>query len=163
MVDVASTTIVRKTVFDPKDFYVFLWNVMCNKLSYSFNEDDYSHWKKDYGTDIEFHWTFKRNMDSYTQLKIWMECKMRGLNKVKVKEGDDTVSKQSGEIELGMKAVILTDREGKWSKHWLLKHFKNRYEKTIYKELFDGYFMRLWEHLFYVESEVKSYFNIPKF
>jgi len=162
-IDIADTTIVRKTIFDHKEFYVFLWNLMTTKLGYTFNENDYSQWEKSSGTDIEFHWTFTRDFDTYTQFKIWMECKLRFLNKVKVKEGDDTVTKYDGEVELGIKGMLITDKDDKFKKNPILKHFKSFYDNIIYDETLTGYQVRMWEHIFYVEGEVKAFFDIPKF
>jgi len=161
-IPLANSQVVRKSIFNMKSFYVFLHEAMTKALGYTFNEDDYAHWKKEYGEDIEFHWTFELNKDSYVKFRIWMECKIRGANKVKVKEGDATVSKHDAEVELNIKSVFIKDVSN-WSKHPFLKHFKDFYERVIYKDTLEGYQARLWENMFWIQNEVKAWFDLPKF
>jgi hypothetical protein len=68
------------------------------------------------------------------------------------------------EVEVNMKSIIITDHEGKWAKHPILKHFQKwLYENFIYKAQLDEYKVRLWEHMFNLEGEIKAFFELPKF
>jgi len=156
---VTSAQVVRKTAFDIKDFYVTMWNYVTDSLGYGFSEDQYSQWVKGDTKDIEFHWTFTREQDDYVHFRIWVECKVRGAKKVKV--GKQSLS--SAEVEVNIKAVLVTDPGGKWGGHPILKHFKGLYENRIFKSAIDDYIARLWDQMFALEGEIKAYFDLPKF
>lgn len=161
--NIVSAQVVRKGVFSVSDFYFEIYKFITDKLGYSFSEDDYSQWNEDYGTNIEFHWTFNRKQDDYVHFRIWVECKVRGMNKVKANIGGKARETNKAELEFNVKAVLITDPGDKWAKHPILKHFQSVYENFIFKSQLDQYITRLWEHLFNVENEVKAFFELPKF
>jgi len=160
---VATAQVVRKTIFDLKNFYITMHHFIKNDLGYSFSEDDYSQWVKDGGTDIEFHWTFLKEQEDYVHFRLWIECKVRGSTKVKSKVGEVTKTLDNAELEVNIKGVIITDPFGAWGKHPILKHIQKFYEKYMYKAQIDDYVERLWEHVFTLEGEIKAFFELPKF
>lgn len=178
--EIASGNIVRKGTFDLKDFFVTLHSILKNNLGYGgFSEDDYNHYKREGDFDAEWHWTFSRNAttkDTYTNFRIWIECKARFIKKVKIKVGNEMRSTDSGEIEFNIKGVLITDPDDMWVKNKFLRFLnsigpsirgepfaKFLYEKYLYRPTYLGYLKRMWEHVFYVENEVKSFFDIPRF
>jgi len=161
---IATAQVVRKGVFDAKDFYVAMWSFMKDTLGYGFSEDQYSQWETSYGTAIEFHWTFTREQEDYVHYRIWIECKFRGLKKVKVPVNGKSKSMDKGEVEFNIKGVLILDPGNKWGSHPILKHFKDwLYEKRIYKDQIEDYIERLWEHVYNLEGEAKAFFDLPKF
>ncbi len=159
-IDIAKAQVIRKTNFSVSDLYFTIYSILVNTLGYSFNEDDYSQWEKESGRDIEFHWTFIKKMGSYVHFKIWFENKIRFIKGVKVKVGDEVKSMENAEAEINIKAVMITDPGGKWAKHSFLKYFQKFYETIIFKKTLENYTERLWENLFYVEDEIKAFFDI---
>jgi hypothetical protein len=161
---VAAAQVVRKGVFDLKDFYFHIYTHIKEGLGYgTYNEDDYAQWIGDRGKEIEFHWTFIREQEAYVHFRIWVECKIRGAKEIKTKVGEIVKKIYAGELEFNIKAVLITDPGERWGNHFILKHFRNFYEKYIYKSQIDDYIDRLWEHIYDLEGEVKAFFELPKF
>jgi len=170
-INVVATNIIRKANFEIGDYYATLWGLLRNSLGYSFNEDDYYHIRKEDSTDIEFHWTCESVRDSYVTFRIWVESKLRSLKEVRVKVGNEVRKMHSGEIELNIKGVLLLDTQDFWRNHWLFKHFPTWrgmnlaqffYEKVLYKQTIDNYWKRVYDHVFILQNEMKSYFELPR-
>ena len=170
-ISVANTNLVRKATFDTKDYYVTLWNIIRNSLGYSFSEDDYFQIKRENDMDIEFHWTCDATRDNYTKFRIWVESKLRFLKEVKVKVGNETRKMYAGEIELNLKGVLILDHRDYWSNHAIFKHFPKWrgvnmaqyfYEKVLFKPTIDSYWRRVYDHVFIVQNEIKSFFDLPR-
>ncbi len=170
---IASASVIYNGIFNLKDFYKKIPSFMKDKLGYSFNEDSYYQSTRGDYQEIEFLWTFKRKINEYISFRILVECKVRERKKIKVKEGNKTVSKDSGEIEFNIKGVFILDPDNMWEKNSMLKFLanlktigfdvKNFFENVIYLNTIRTYIDMLWEHVFDLDGKVKDFFGIPSF
>ncbi len=159
---IASVTLKQKSIFDMGDYYKFLYQLITS-LGYIVNEDDYSQKDTPSGKEIEFHWTCEMEVDDYTKFKIWIECKVRGLQDVQVVREGIKEKKNKGEVELTIKGHILTDYKDRWEKNPVLKFLKGFYDRYLYKPTFEGYIEKIWENVYLIENEVKAFFELPRF
>lgn len=159
---IASVMAKPKGVFDMKDYYKFLYQLITS-LGYIVNEKDYSQKDVASGKDIEFHWICEMLVSDYTKFEIWIECKVRGLQDVQVMREGVKEKKNKGEVELTIKGSIITDWQDRWEKQPLLKFLKGFFDRYLHKPTFEGYITRLWENVYLVENEVKAFFELPRF
>ena len=87
---------------------------------------------------------------------------------MKVKENDVVVSKDTGEIEFNIKAIMILDPENIWESNPVLKFLKRFkinefYENVIIKNHIDTHIKILWEHMFILDGQVKKFLGMPSF
>ena len=70
---------------------------------------------------------------------------------------------QSGEIEFFIRAKIEADYQGKWEKHWLLKHFHKLYYGRLIRYEFEKREKELWREAYRFQAKIKQFLNLRTF
>ncbi|MBD3164786.1 hypothetical protein GF323_06310 [Candidatus Woesearchaeota archaeon] len=97
-----------------------------------------------YNLDIDFHGMYMQKIEIMHQGK-----------KIKV---------DKGEMEIFFRPkIVRTSTAKEWGKHWLLKHFRELYEKRIMSQDFDKMEKELWRDAYKLQAVVKSYLNLRNF
>ena len=76
-------------------------------------------------------WETKLDLTHYWRLKLDIQIVTVALTKVEVPFEGRKEKMHSGEVEIVLKPSIIGDYKDEWSKHWLLKHFRVKYEKRL--------------------------------
>jgi len=162
-VKVLPTSVKYSGIFNMKDLYSLLYDLLTG-LGYGVTEEGYkSTTKPDGSEDLEISWDCTKNMDNYTRFRIKIFIKADGISKVKVKEGDIEVTKNKGSAEVKFTAYTITDFENKWELNPLLKFFKGLFDKYIYSSTYKNWKSKIVEETYTIVNEVKSFFGLQKF
>ncbi len=120
------------------------------------------------GTEMWIWWRLMKKPHLKTQgyYEYRLEIDFHGMYLVKqeiMHQGKKiTVDKGEMEIEFRPK-IIRTDTAMKWGKHWLLRWFKEMYEKRIIKHDLDKLEKDLWREAYRLQGVVKAYLNLRNF
>ncbi len=145
--------------FNLKKFYRFL-SKLFSEYNYTINENVYKYSASQKLLEIE--WKCTREIDDYTQFKIMVWITGRGMEKVKVKKGDVIEEYDKGDIDVTMKAFLVTDYNDKWENNPILKFLKGIYEKYLYKSTLDQLQEKILSELYSIQNEIKSFFNLSR-
>ncbi len=155
---IAKIVIQKKSVFKIKDFYDFLYKLVTS-LGFDVLEDLYNN--SEGNTSIE--WSCIKFVDDYVQYKIWIQCKFNNANKVKVKREGITESMVKADVKITIKPKVITDWQSRWDTNPVTKFLKGLYDKYLFKPTFDDRKKELLEFSNLISSEVKSFFELPRF
>ena len=70
---------------------------------------------------------------------------------------------QYGEIILKLKAWIVTDPGGEWSKHWLLKYIQPYFERRLYRRDMELHKKNVYRDLYRLHGFIKKYLELQTF
>ena len=65
-----------------------------------------------------------------------------------------------GEPEIKIWAKMITDWQGRWDSHWLLKHFHEPFKRRIFKRELDMHRRQLYREAFRLQEAIKTYFKL---
>lgn len=159
---IASALVKPRGIFDFKDFYKFLYELISSQ-GYIINEDHYNQTAKTEGNDVEVLWNCSQEVDGYTKFDVQVLLKVFGLVNVQVDKGGVKKQMNQGTVEVWLKGFITTDYRGQWEKQPLLKFLKGVYDRYLYRSRYDALVARIWEDVYLIENEVKAYFELPRF
>lgn len=148
-------------VFDMKDFYAFLYDVMVS-LGYDIQEDHYKQKESPNGNQLEIMWTCEKSVDDYTKFVIRINYFIVGLKVVEVQKGDVKVSTNKGDIEMKFKGILRTDYEGRWETQPFLHLVKKIYENYLYKSTYNQWKTKVAEELNQLHNEAKAFFHLQR-
>jgi hypothetical protein len=108
-------------------------------------------------------WKTQKMIEGNTYYRYIMDIKFQGIaiTQVEVMEAGQKVTRHKGELDIFIEAKVETDYKGEWQKHWLLKHFRNAYDKKIMKEEFTSMHEEtLYKYMYRLEAVLKRYFKM---
>lgn len=149
-------------VFDLGDYYRLLYDII-KSMGYIIIESKYTHKTIPSGDKIEMEWNCFKKVDDYSQFHILARTLVTELQKVQVKVDDVTATKHKGDVELELTCNLVTDYEGRWETHPILKFLKGIYDIYFYKSTFDTWVSKITSEMSTVENEMKSFFRMEKF
>jgi hypothetical protein len=149
-------------IFDFKAFYDFLYDNLMDS-HYDVFEKKYGEIKKGEAKNLDIEWgatkPMGRGVSKYFLGVITVRYTVLGLQKVKVKRGDEEVSMDSATLELDFMADLIKDPENKWNSPFY-KFLRNLYEKYIIKSRIEDYEMEIYQDIMEVINAVKAYLAI---
>jgi len=159
---IAKTLVKPKGIFDWKDFYKFLYELM-QAQGYVITEDHYNQKETKNGKEIEVQWNCSQFIDDYTRFDVQLLLKVFGLVDVQIERGGQKKDMNQGEIEVWITGFITTDYKNQWEKQPILKFLKGVYDRYLYRSRYEELQAKMWEHVYLIENEVKAYFELPRF
>jgi len=113
--------------------------------------------------ELEIIWSCTKEPDSYSKIRIGAKTLLVGWEKKEVMmEGVQTVM-DSGDVELELKATIITDYNNKWETNPFLQSVKPVYDKYIYRNTFKELEKIAINYLYFVENRMKEFFKMETF
>lgn len=112
------------------------------------------------GKELIIEWDMIRDVEGnkYYRYALNIDMHLLRLKKVEVMIDGKKTKLDEGELKLKIKAVVETDIEGKWEKHWFLKNFKRVYDQKLFKEELQGmHEINLVRLVYEFQSLVKDY------
>ncbi len=146
--EVPDIKIIYKGLFDFDVFYKSIRNYLraegFQPVTYpedgiELNETAWISYYVEKGDPVRYviRWNVKQDLGKYWRYLLDININTVAITKVEVPFEGKKEKMHSGEVEVILKATILGDYKDEWSKHWLLKHFKNKYEKRLLKKDID--------------------------
>jgi len=148
--------------FSLSSYYAFKYDLFRRK-GYTVYEDKYRMKTVPGANELELFWTCFKNVDSYTRLKIFAKTLIVGLDKREVTIEGVPVMMDKGDVELEMKASIITDYNNTWESNPFLRTMKSIYDRYIYREKFKELERVLVNNLYFVENSTKEFFKMETF
>ncbi|MBW2995273.1 hypothetical protein KY312_02885 [Candidatus Woesearchaeota archaeon] len=108
-------------------------------------------------------WKTKKLIEGNTYYRYLLTVKFQGvaISPIEVMEEGQKVSRHKGELDLFIEGKVETDFNKEWEKHWLLKHFKNTYDRKIMKEEFESMHEEtLYKYMYRLQAICKRYFKL---
>lgn len=119
------------------------------------------------GKEMWVYWRlFKKpegRYSSYIRYRLNIDWHMVYMEKRNVMHQGKQVSVNWGEMEIIFNAIVETDYRKQWEKHWLLKHWRNIYEKRIVDQEIEKHIKVLYRDLYRVTGMVKKYLDLRVF
>jgi len=141
------------------DYYDYLHKIFV-WLGYLVDEVLYRHKESADGKrEIELFWDCKKDVDSYTRLRISVNLFVGGLMKVEVVKDGEKLRMDKCEVDLKLKAKIVKDYRN-FFENPFLKPFKYLYEMVWYKATLDSWKSKIEDDLLRIESEMKAFLNL---
>ena len=89
-----------------------------------------------------------------------MEYHCRYLQDIDVMFDGKKFKMQKGEIEVIFHSYLLVDPDGKWAKHWFLKHILDHYIARIWSKRLEVNINRLRSDTYYMQGHLKDFFKM---
>ena len=160
---VGKTVVKFQGTFDMLDYYKKMHDLI-ESLGYDIDEDKYKY-KENPGpsNDIEIEWTCAKTGDDYTKFKILCKPFMDSAKKVEVQKGTARVKLSKANLELEIRASLITDFEDRWERHPIMKFFKGLFDRYLYKPTYETWQAKIWEEMYTIENEMKAFFGLARF
>jgi len=154
----------HKGIYDLGAYYDFLYDTFRGR-GYEVEEINY---RQKVGPDgepveLELFWTCYRVIDDYARFNMWCKTLIVGIKKEQVVINGQPTTKDFADVELELKGKIELDWKNLWSSNPILKFFRDIYDVHIYREVFNNLKKKLTEDYYFVEGEVKAFFNMQRF
>jgi hypothetical protein len=113
-------------------------------------------------------WRLKKNPliknQGYYEFRIEIDFHGMYLKKEEVMHQGKKLNVNRGELEIFFRPYITrTPLAEEWKTHWILKHFRDLYEKRIMDYDFDKMEKELWREAYKLQGVVKAYLNLRNF
>jgi hypothetical protein len=120
------------------------------------------------GMELWAWWRLQRGPygknNGYYQFRMDIDFHGMYLQKQEIMHQGKKIKVDKGEMEIEFRPKIIRQANAlKWDKHWLLKHFKDLYEKRIISQDLDKLEKELWRESYRLQAVVKSYLNLRNF
>ena len=119
-------------------------------------------------TEIWVWWRLKKSPflknQGYYEYRLDIDFHGMYLKKIEIMHQGKKLQVDKGELEIEFRPKIIRTATGKkWRNHWLLKRFRDLFEKRIMSEDFDKLEKELWREAYRLQAVVKAYLNLRNF
>ncbi len=161
-----------KDIFDLREFY-----------------DNFRHWLMEYGwRDIEdhdehFESYYGEKIDQSGVKEIWIRWRVAkqpeqapyihyfldfnwhviGLTNTEIVREGHKLKVNKGEVEIKINCYLQKKYKEELEKHFIMKHFKDIFEKRIYKKSADQRKKELYQELYEMQAWVKQWFKLKRY
>jgi len=112
------------------------------------------------GKQIEIKWVAINDVSNYVKAVIEVTFFVLGLESVEIDKEGKKIKTKKGDIELRITGYLVLNADDKWNDN----SFVNKvYKKFILKKNIDGYKIDLYDDLYDLHDEIKSYLNLQQF
>ncbi len=127
----------------------------------TFQEEKFAQRMKGESQQIEIRWSAQKNVSDYFAYHIRIGFFILGLKDIEVEKAGRKIKTQRGEVELRIKANIITDRSKKWGERKGLG--QSIYEKFIIKDRIEDYKIELYSKTYAFHDEIKSFLTMHQY
>lgn len=170
----ADFRIKYKDYFHMKHFYMMLYEWLVEE-SYVFGDIYYDRAHEDFpevfyytretqhaGKEIWIWWRFTKTPGGNA---FWRYDMQINMHVILLKDTEIVYKGQKfptnwGDCEVFIKADIVTDYDGTWENHWLLKHFVDLYRGRVIKTVLERHKIYLHREAYRLQEAIKSYWNL---
>ncbi len=141
----------KETIFSSKikydgilsftDFYKFCYNWLTEETGLIVAEEKYAEKLSGESKNIDVVWAGKRKLTDYFQFEAKITFKVLALTQIEINKDGKKIKTNKGNVEVGIKGVLVRDWQGKFEKDAFRKFLRSIYEKWIIQsrvEQFEG-------------------------
>lgn len=157
--DVIKVGINQEAIFRFREYYDFAYN-MIKARGFDIVEDSFNRTDE----DVVFHWSCTRRIDPYVEYLLKIEQKMLGMKSVKVNIGGINEPMNKARVNITIRGIAVTSWEIQYTRNdpkW--KFLKGFIDKYFFKQTIDTKKGALKDEVFFIENEMKSFFDLKKF
>ena len=127
-----SSKIKYDGLFPFKDFYKFCYDWLLEETGIdAVVEEKYSEKLKGEAKDIDVEWSGTKDISDYFRFKIKVKYVIRNMSQVKVKKDGADVDTNKGNVEMGVKGILVKDYKSKFDLTAFKKFLRATYEKYV--------------------------------
>jgi len=154
--------IKQKSVFNLDELYklMFRWFEL---YGYDMQELEYRDSIEGNGKHLEIKWRAKKQIDDYLQFVIVTNFLVLGFESIEIDRDGAKVKTDKGEVEINISASLEKDWQDKWAETGYAKVIREIYDKYIIKSRIESLEGELYEEVYKLIDEVKSFLNLHKF
>jgi len=124
-------------------------------------EKTYTERIKPNGKQLEIKWVATNGVSDYVDGVIEITFFVIGLESAEIEKDGKKIKIKKGDIEIRLTAYLVLNKD---KKGWDDNSFVNKiYKKFILKKFIDGYKIDLYNDLYDLHDEVKSYLSLQQF
>ncbi len=174
MIEAASYRVKYKDIFEAKAYYEALreWireNGFHDGSPQKFEQyENHLHEKITPGgfKEMIIRWRTQRTPEDSTYFRYHLDLDFLwlGVTNTEVVRDGVKFKAQKGEVEVTVKAQVELDYEGKWEKHWFLKHVIDIFQKRIFqREIIAQHRWELYRDAYNLQNYIKNWFKMNKY
>lgn len=126
-----SSKVSFKGVFSFKDFYKFCYDWLTEESGLDVSEGKYAEKIAGDAKEIEVKWSASKKATDYFKFVVKVKFIVIGLKKVEVIQDSVKVKTNEGKVDLGVKADLVRDYQGKFETSAFNKFLRSIYEKWV--------------------------------
>lgn len=112
------------------------------------------------GKQVEIKWVTEKEFSNYVTAVIEVTFFVIGLESVEIEKEGKKLKTKKGDIEMRFTAYLVLNASNKWKDD---SYYNKVYKKFILKKNIDGYKIDLYDDLYELHDEVKSYLTMQQF
>ena len=164
----AEFRVKNKGTFDLKGLYEYLhlWVIEEGYASLSDPEfPEVFHSQHEFGQGLKEHiiwWRLEKipNKSAYYKYELDVNWRTVAIKDLEIIYQGKKLKLANGELQIYVYARIVTDYNGTWSKHWLLKYFNTLYWKVIMKSNLEKHKLELYREAYRLQETIKDYWKL---
>ena len=127
-----SEKLKHKGNFIFKDIYTYTYEWLIGE-GYEVAEKKYSEEIESDAKKLEIEWEAKKKVSDYFRFIIKIDWKVLRMKEIEVVKEGKKIKMNSGQIELGVKGILVKDYENRWEDHPFWKFLRGVYDRYIIK------------------------------
>ncbi|MDD5086519.1 MAG: hypothetical protein PHV16_02080 [Candidatus Nanoarchaeia archaeon] len=160
-----------KGIFDIKALYEYLYHWSQEDGWFNGKDTDFNevfHGQHEYPGGSKELWIWWRldkvpNDSSYFKYELDLDWHaVPPFKDVEIVHNGKKLKLASCDLEMQLHARVVTDYNGTWGKHWLLKHFEAFYWKVLMKQQFEKQKLELYREAYRLQDIIKDYWRLYK-
>lgn len=159
---IAATSVSYSGVFRFRDLYAQMRDIVTG-MGYKITENKMIETRQGASKKIYFNWACDKDVDDYSRLQINVDCTCSNIKDVEAKKSGQTIKVEKADIDVDFQARLLTDYRNRWEANPVFKFLKVVYDKYLYAQTLSKYSGQLWNEIYAVSNEVKSFLNMARF
>ena len=164
----AKFRVKNKGIFDLKGLYEYLHLWVCEEGFGPFDDKEFPevfHGQTEFPDGSKELWIWWRcrkipDNNSYYCYELDIDWHSVPFKNTEIVYQGKKVKVVQGDLEINVEVRIVPDYKGTWSKHWLLKHFKNFYWKVIHKSDFELRKKDMREFAYRLQETIKDFWEL---
>lgn len=153
--------IKQRSVFNLDDLYKMMWR-WYELYGYEMQELEYRDSVEGGSKHLEIKWKATKKIDDYIEFIIVTNFLILGFESVEIEEDGVKKKTNKGEVEMMFTAFLNKDPEDKWDSGYN-RFIRDTYDKYIIKGRLDSLQGELYEELYKLLDEIKSFLNLHRF
>ena len=149
----------KKAIFDLGSLYDFCYTWLMDE-GYVVTENTYSEKVAGSSKELEIIWTAEQEISDYFKFIIKIRWFIVGLKDVEVERGGEKTKLNKGDLELGVKGVLVKDYEGSWDKNAFYNFLKKVYNRYIIRGRIEQYEDKLFGDCDDFLAQVKAWLQL---
>jgi len=134
-----SSKVSYKGIFSFPDFYKFCYDWLSEDTGLTVKEEEYVEKILGNSKNIDIKWSGDRKLTDYFKLKIKVDFRIVGLEKVKIKQSGAEIDTNKGKVDIKVKGILVKDYDGKFEMTGFKKFLRGVYEKYIIPSIVKQY------------------------